>query len=493
MSWLSLVRALGVNSHSDDRGDDVREPPTWAWAWLAHGYGLLTACLLGYFLLGLTVQVSDSFGNLLAVQGQSLGGLLTEQLSQRAYLRPLLWAQVKIVYELSGGHYYLWFRGLHVAQVVLLVALCVRLMRPRTLQDLALVPLALAVLIGSHTFAPMVREAFPINSFLTVAICAIATASLALRPSPRWDVDVLAVLLFVGAVLTVESGVLVWVVCVVAYALGMRGVSRRAVFAMTACLAVYVVVRTAVLEVGAPSLTERASGFGYGILSPAELAERFGRSPWLFYAYNVMSSVLTVLFSEPKGGAFRFSHEIVTANLHPWSVVSVASSTAATILLSWFSWTRRARWQSWTFDHDDRLVLLFLAVLGANAALSFPYTKNVIMSPAGVFLALAVFAASRSWFRQTRPTLAATVALFGVLTCGWAFRSAGVHYNLRRTAAVERTEWAGVDAWLVRQHIPVVTAEALSLRDTLRQDALWRHVTPPQPTAAWTRWFDIDY
>ncbi|HLG55004.1 MAG TPA: hypothetical protein VI485_06710 [Vicinamibacterales bacterium] len=464
------------------------------WEALAYAYGLFVAAVLGYFLLGLTVQVSDSFGNLLAIQQPPLGEILRDQFSQRAYLRPLLWAQVKIVYELSGGQYYLWFRGIHVAQVVVLIVLCVRLMRPRTALDAALVPLALAVLIGVHTFVPTLREAFPINSFLTVAICCVAAATIALNARPRWSTDALAVVLFVVAALTVESGILVWVICATAYLIGMRGVSRNGVLAMTASLVIYFVARMWLLDVGAPSLAERASGFGFSTLEPADLIARFGGRAWLFYAYNVASSISTVLFSEPKGGVWRFVYEATVGDIHPWTAVSVLSSTASTALLAWFVWTRRARLRTWTFDHDDRLVLLFAAVLAANAAISFPYTKNVIMSPAGVFLGLAVYAASRTWWRDAAPRrLAVTVVLFTVLTCGWAFRVAGNHYNLRWTAAQQRAEWVGVDGWLDRQRIVLRGGEAHALRDTLRRDAVWNHPTPFQPTGAWTQWFDIDW
>jgi hypothetical protein len=274
----------------------------------------------------------------------------------------------------------------------------------------------------------------------------------------------------------------------------MRGVSRGAVLAMTVCLVAYLVARTFVLDVGAPSLAERASGFGFRTLEPPELVARFGGHAWSFYAYNVASSISTVLFSEPKGGVWRFVWEATVGRVHPWTAVSVLSSTASTVLLSWFLWTRRTRLRTWTFDHEDRLVLLFLAVLAANAVISFPYTKNVIMSPAGAFLGLAVSAASRAWLGDRGPRrLAVTVTLFAVLTCGWAFRVAGTHYNLRWTAAEQRAEWVSVDAWLDRQRIALHGADARALRDALRRDALRNHPTPFQPTGAWTRWFDIDW
>jgi hypothetical protein len=464
------------------------------WTWLAYAYGLLVAAVLGYFLLGLVVQVSDSFGNLLAVQSPTLGELVSSQFTQRGYLRPLLWAQLKIVYELSGGDYFLWFRGIHVAQVLLLIVLYLALIRPRTALDASLVPLSLAVLIGAHTFVPMVREAFPINGFLTMALCCVAAAALALREQPRWHWDLLAIGVFVGSVLTVESGILVWVVCVAAYVLGARGLSRRAVLAMTGCLVAYLILRSLVLDVGTPTLVERASGFGFRILEPADLQARFEGRAWPFYAYNVVSSISTVLFSEPKGGVWRFVFELTTGTLHPWTAVSVVSSTAATVLVSWFVWTRRQRIRTWSFDRSDRLVGLFLVVLAANAAISFPYTKNVIMSPAGVFLGLAVTAAAREWLSGTSVRrLASTAALFAVLTCGWAYRVAGNHYNLRWTAAEQRAAWVSVDAWLGKQRITLRGEDGPALRDALRRDALWNHPTPYQPSSAWGGWFDIDW
>jgi hypothetical protein len=464
------------------------------WHAVAHGYGLLVVAVLGYFLLGLTIQVSDSFGNLLAIQESTVGEVLRGQLWQRGYLRPLLWGQIKAVYELSGGDYFLWFRGIHVLQIAALVALCIHVMRPRDALEAALVPLSLAVIIGAHTFVPLVREAFPINSFLTIAIACVAALALAGRAQPRWYADISAIALLVASMLTVESGVLIWVVSVAAYLAGMRGVSRTAVVAMTVCVAVYLVVRFMVLDVGSPSLAERASGFGFTILEPADLVRRFEGRVWIFYAYNILSSISTVLFGEPKGGVWRFLWEVSTGTVHPWTMVSVVSSTAGTVLLGWFVWSRRTAIRAWRFESHDRLVIVFAVVLLANAVISFPYTKNVIMSPAGVFFGLAVYAAARAWFQAVpRRGVMLTIVLFAVLTCGWAFRVAGNHYNLRRTAAEKRAEWVSVDRWLDRQRIALDTDQARALRDALRRDSLVNHPTPLQPSAQWSRWFDIDW
>jgi len=463
------------------------------WTWLAHAYGLLVAAVLGYFVLGLVIQVSDSFGNLLAVQEPTFGQVLRDQISQHGYLRPLLWGQIKAIYELSGGDYFLWFRGIHALQVVALMALCVHVMQPRTALEAALVPLSLAVVVGAHTFMPMVREAFPVNSFLTIAIACVAVFAVAQRARPRWYFDALAVALLAGSILTVESGMLVWVVAVAAYLVGMRGISRTALIAMTVCIGVYMLGRMLILDVGSPGLAERASGFGFSTLEPADLVRRFEGRAWVFYTYNVVSSIATVLFAEPKGGVWRFVWELTTGTMHPWTVVSVMSSTAATVLIGWFAWSRRASIRAWRLEPHDRLVIVFAGVLLANAAISFPYTKNVIMSPAGVFLGLAVYAASRARLQAPQRYVAATLVLFTVLTCGWAFRVVGIHYNLRRSAAEQRAEWVTVDRWLDRQRILLRTADAHALHDTLRRDALVNHPTPFQASTRWMRWFDIDW
>ena len=60
-------------------------------------------CLVAYQVCRIPVQVSDSLGNLLQVQSQPLPDVFISQFSNGAYVRPLLWAQVKIAYEGAGG------------------------------------------------------------------------------------------------------------------------------------------------------------------------------------------------------------------------------------------------------------------------------------------------------------------------------------------------------------------------------------------------------
>ena len=126
---------------------------------------------------------------------------------------------------------------------------------------------------------------------------------------------------------------------------------------------------------------------------------RFEGRAWLFYVYNIVSSVATVLFAEPKGGVWRFVWELTTGTCIPgrWCRCVIDGGDRADRVVRVES--PRGSIRAWRLEPHDRLVIVFAAVLLANAVISFPYTKNVIMSPAGVFLGLAVYAASRAWLQ----------------------------------------------------------------------------------------------
>jgi hypothetical protein len=241
--------------------------------WLAYGYGLVVALTLGHFLLGLPIQLSDSFGQMLKLPGPWLD-LLYGEFTQRGYMRPLMWGELKLVYDLSGGNYFVWFRGAHAVEAAVAVLLYVRLVRPRTYLDLSALPLGLAVLVGLHTFQGTVREAFPLNHFLTVVIYTLLAANLVFTRH-RWWTDALAILLFIVSALTLESGLLVWVILVGGMLAGGTGISRAGAGVLSALLVGYFILRFPVLGVGAPDLMERSSGFGFRILDPPELVERY--------------------------------------------------------------------------------------------------------------------------------------------------------------------------------------------------------------------------
>lgn len=461
-------------------------------AWL---YAAAVVVILAQFLYALPIQMSDSFGNMLNLD-LSWTELMVAQFTQQAYLRPFLWGAMKAVYDAADGNYYAWFRGTHVAQVAVLVAVYVHLVRPRAWADAAALPLGLAVLIGIHTFAGTIREAFPVNTFLTMMICCFAAAAIALSRY-RWWNDLLVPLIFAAASLTVESGLLVGVVVFAAAFVGGRGVSRIGQALVLLLGAGYFVLRFAVLDVGSPDLLERSSGYGFSVLDPPDLVARFGDNPLPFYAYNVATSFASVLFAEPRAGVFRFVREL-TYDLNPGNVVTVAATTLMTLVICWYAWDRRRAWLARTLDHGDRLVLMFPMVLAANAAISYPYTKDVIMSPAGGFYALAAFVAVRHLMTTVQlPAVSATWKRAALAICcaalgtTWAVRHVAVHALLNVDALRVRNEWVYVDSWLEQQNYRLDDPRDRALLNSLRNDALLTHPMPPRFAPA-SRIYDVN-
>ena len=449
--------------------------------WLAYGYAVIVGLTVGHFLLGIPIQLSDSFGQLLKVIGP-WRELIYGEFTQHGFMRPLDWGSIKLVYELSGGSYFAWFRGIHAIEVVILALLYVALVRPKVVRDLLVLPLGLAILIGLHTFQGTVREAFPLNHFIAIVIFCLAAANLVMARH-RWVNDIMAVLLFAVAALTLESGLLVGVVIVGGRLLGEKGVSRAAAASVVLLLAGYLFLRFGLFGVGSPELAERSSGFGFTTLEPSDIVERFGSNRMPFYAYNIVSSGLSVLFSEPTGGVFALTRSLLSGTITLADLVSPVASLSMTVLIGLYIWRRRHAWSSWQLDRDDRLVILFLLVLCANAFISFPYLKDVVMSPAGAFLAVAGFVATRSalsYLPDHLPAVprTAVIAAFAIIGTTWAIRVTGTYLDLRRAAYVERNDWAYADGSRNDDGTTVADADRRLFR-TLHDDALFVHAAPP--------------
>ena len=441
----------------------------------------------GYDLLRIPVQITDSLGDIQeALAEPSVAATFASGFRRQVLLRPLKAAQTRVVFEASAGHPTPGYRGVHALLLVLTMWMFVRALQVNTAADLAAAVFALTVFLGLHTFSNLLREAYPINHFLEVMLCGLLALNLA-QGRPGWLADAAAALVFAAAALIVESGLLVWVVIVAARASGLRGISRRGVVAVSLLLGIYVALRVFVFSTGLPAIDERSSGFFLGVLDADELRERCGRTPLPFYLYTVAPSTLTVLFSEPRGGQMTAVAQYLGGGLAPWAAVAIVSSAMTTLLIviaAIASWRARDG-----RDGADRLFLIFILVLAANAALSFSYAKDDVMSFAGAFYALAAYAAVRRLIRaaplvRRGATLAICAGLL-IASTGWAIRTSGLHYNLRYMAFKVRNEWAVVPGrWLQ-------TPEARAVAGRLRQDALERRVVAPRFYPAWqARWFE---
>jgi hypothetical protein len=454
------------------------------WQASAYAVAVVGGALTSLFLLRIPIQLSDSFTEFLVMQNRSLREVISNEFSGGPYFRPLRRGLIKILFDLSGGHYSAWFRGFHALELIALFVLVVRMFRVRSLAGATAVPLLLTMIIGLHTFNDVVREAFPVNHFLTIAICCVAAVNLA-QSRGGVLVDLCAVALLAFAMLTIESGLLVWVVFVAAYIAGYRGISRPALAALTATFAFYFFLRFVVLGGTIPAINERETGFALGAANPDELKRLFGANLWPFYIYNVLSAISCVLFAEPRSGTWIFVRGALNHDLAPWQILGVVTSTLTTLLIARYVALHSRKYRRLDVNDDDRLVMLFLVLLPANAAFAAVYAKDVILSPAGIFYAIAAAVVLKQLLFQEiasrhKVIRATAFAVTLVVACGWTIRAVGIHYRLRETAAVARDDWAYYDRWERRQDTDhVTTPSEKRMWQILYDDAIWNRLPPP--------------
>jgi hypothetical protein len=468
------------------------------WLLTSYGAAVFLSATLGYFLLRVPIQTTDCFTNILALDAPFMDVLRSG--IQPGYLRPGLWAQLKIVYDLSQGEYFHWFRWTAVLEVVCVLLPFTALLRPDTARAALVFPLALAVLVGHHAFAWTIREAFPVNAYLTNVIFCALVVNLALG-THRWWKDLATAAIVIAAVMSLESGLLVGGIVVVGYVLGMRGISRAGVGVVLALIAAYFVLRFGLLDTGMPSLLERESSFGFTRYSGEELRRMFEGRVHVFYAYNVVTSLVGTLFAEPRDGMWRLTRSILDGSPDLRLLVGVISSSIATMLIGRYIWIRRGAWRRWELERGDRIVMMFVLVLLANAGISLAYTKDVIMSPAGYFYAAAFSVACRHYLdgrlfegsgirvRRFAPAIATAVML--VLSVTWTIRAVGLHAALTQTAYKVRQQWAYFDVYIERNYQPV-PPEVQALKTHLQNDAVIVHPGTLEMREALTSLFEMD-
>ena len=452
----------------------------------AYAFGVLLALSVAYDLWRMPLQVSDSLEEIVLVHRlDTVADAFAAGLDTPNYFRPLRIAQTKAIEVVSGGHYADGFKAFHAFLVLAAFLLFVRALDVRTTHDLAAAGFALLVFTGIHTFLGLVKEAYPINHFLEVAVLGLAALTLS-QGKGGTAADAAAAALVAAACLTLESGVLVWVVLAAARASGLRGVSRRGVGASTAVLAAYLVARFFLLRSDVGAMMTRETGYLFGMITPLEAQERFGSVVWL-YLYNVASSVLSVLTAEPRRGIFVAARAVAEGDVPVRVWINLAAQLGATALI-----VAAAR------DVRQRpLIPIFAAVLAANALVSFAYTKDEIVSVAGAFYALAAYAGARHAIARAhelpRPRALAVAAVLFVVSCAWGVRVFGVHHVLQSHAFRNRNAWAEVTMdWRARGIWPVDPESQRLIRD-LRAEALSTPVVNPRFVPRWAeRVFDVE-
>jgi hypothetical protein len=458
--------------------------------WWATGLALVFALALSDNLLRTPVQRSDALELILAAQ-QSPSALatFTDNVVATGYMRPMFRAENKLLFDLAGiSSLQLAYRGFHAVLLSIGLLLFARAARVTTERDFTAFALALAVLVGLHTFRGAVGEAYPVNHYLNVAVVCLLGLVLAQSRGGPW-IDLAAIAGLVYAIFILETGVLVWVIAVTAWLVGWRGISSRALAAMSAVLLGYLYLRFVYYPVGLPGLSERSTGYLFSVLDPPALMRRFGDQPMSFYAYNVVTSALSVLFSEPRAGRFVALQAWLQDALLPRMAIALVCSLLTTSVIAYAA---LHRWRTRTLDDDVRYIAVFAAVLAGNAALSFAYTKDEIMLPAGIFYALAAYAGARvvleSIASARSSLIAATVAAcLVIVSTGWTVRAAGVPYFQRSQAFKHRGDWGELAGERRRAGQSGPPSDADRLIERLRDDALARAVPNPRFEPRWLK------
>ena len=445
------------------------------------------------------IQVSDSVQIIETVdRTPSVTTAFTEGLhASRTMLRPMRQVGTKLLLEVAhgiGDRYNLAFRGFHAATAALLIVLFTFVARPRDWTSVAALAFAMLVLTGLHTFGGMMREAYPINHFLLIAIYSLAVFAIA-ESKGGVLADVAACVLFVIASLTLESGLVILGIALAAYISGLRGISRGALAAMGVLAFGYIVLRVPVLHMIGNSVGERQTGFGTDMMNTSQLRERFSATPWLLYAYTILCSLLTVPFSQPIAGQWTAFQPWDPAAPPLFFLNDIGTSLVATAIVAWYMARRRPpdgrrRWL-------DPAPLVMLATLAGSAVLSYAYAKSEIMSTAGVFYALVVYLAVRELAERVvrlpevrlqpdtidssdsvvsafRRTIIIVAVLF--VSSAWAWRAMGLQYRLQRGAFEARSEWV---LRMPPYNNPPIPASEARLTPKLLDEALHRGRTNP--------------
>ena len=374
-----------------------------------------------------------------AADNRSWRELASDALTKSVEYRPMLDLSTRLAYRGLGLNLRA-YQAIVVVEFALLLIMLVLLFRPSGRARAAAAVVALSVAVGLHT-SRILFLFVPLNAYAASMLLVMAAALLVLTPRLRHFEWVFFPLTFL-ALMWLELGVLIVPMVVVAWLMKAPGATWRSVAAVCAAFAVYLWARLGPGP-GLGGMNSPDTGFGFSNLSQADSAALFGTMPWLFWIYNVGSTVMTVLASEPRAGTFRFVWAVKTGTVPVWMWLHVVSSVATTAVVFGALPGIRAR------PSRDRLIAALGAVLIlGGSALAFLYTRDRIGLPAGVGYAMLVYVGFTAFLERQgqgrRSTAAAAVVL--VLGICWSIRTVEMYTALRDTAWDYHLEWNREDA-----------------------------------------------
>ncbi len=440
------------------------------WTWSTAGLAVTLALGLSWCIAQSPLTLYDGLGPILDARASPSAASMWESAWRSSgYWRPLRLTQIKLLVDASPD-VAMTFKAIHVALTCAAFLLFAAWIRPRSLGEFAAGSVGLMILAGHHSFFTLFSEAYPVNHFLEIVVLTLAIGVLARGRPAGWK-DVAAPLLMAVGMLTIESGLLIAVAAATCWMVGWRGISGRGIAAVILVTGAYLVLRFIVLDIPSPALDERSSGWWLGRLEPAEIVARFGTNPLPFYAYNVMAALLDVLLSEPRAGAWLVTARWTTGTLQPWMIIHLASSALVTAVVLAAAAPAWRRWRERSLTDRDRFVLTGLVLVAANAAVSFGYVKDEVLSVGAVFYAGAACAslaalADRMSLQRGAPVLAILLICVSVL---WSTRAAGTFFGLQASAYKVATDWA---VYSLERELPADWA-ALPRRQTFLELRRW--------------------
>jgi hypothetical protein len=377
----------------------------------------------------------DLYANLARADSLTWRATVPDAFSAGVEYRPMLTMATKVAYEVIGldlGAY----KAIVLLQVAGILSVLLWMFRPVGPTRPLAAAVALICFIGLHS-SRILFNFNPLNAHSGVILIVLLTAAWALRPSARhWPWVLFPVTLV--ATLTLESGLLLIPVLGALWLVGAPGITTRGLMAATAGVVVYAAIH---LTLGASVSAATAythSGLGFSAATPERLDATFGGWLWPFWLYNVLATIFTVAFSEPREGTYAFIAALTHGTAPTWMWLHVVSSVATTAVIAVAFPRGRLS------PRDRELTAIGLALIVGGGLLGFLYTRDRIALPVGIgyvmllYVALSALLATASACNARRTT----AGLMLLLVPLWLVRDAETYWFLRDLAWEHHREWS---------------------------------------------------
>jgi len=399
---------------------------------------------LGVSIWKTPYPVSETIAILEDVQ-RSSGPLSYFDPTARSWYRPLYFLTWDRLWHWTGSldMTLSLFKAIEVAAPLALIVLFIWQLAPRSLLQGAAAWCAVAVLIGTPGFR--VNLEVPLLMTLVGMPLALFVWMLVTRAPKPWHAPVV-VLLTLIAIGYKEQGLVIAPVVVIAWWTRAPGAGNRLTAAVVAVTVAYLAFRFS-FRANWP-VFEQSVGLGFATLEPSEALGRFGAFPYGIYLYNVLSTISSVLFSEPTSGAFVIAYDLTHGRLQPWELLHLASSVMLTMMIGWWAWRVMPGLGRDGWTPESRVALTFIFSLLASGALSYLYSRDRLGGMTVIFYALAAYAAITCFaehvshidgLRDRRFALSAS--LLAVIALSWHLRAVGTLEWTRHMARLNTIGW----------------------------------------------------